>query len=105
MMKEIKLKYNSKEEAKKDLTDKGIIGKEGEFLDGTLAVVWIGTIVLAQATFDEQGNELTPAVIADGYHVDLLLSDEITVAFASEIFPKNRRYSFQGINEEVNLDE
>ena len=100
-MRNLTLKYTTEAEAKADLISKGIVDEELNFKEGVHAVVWIDKITLTQATFDEQGNELTPAVIADGYHVDLLLSDEITVEFTSELFPNTRRHQFQGINEEI----
>ena len=40
------------------------------------AIVHIGHIVTTPATMDEQGNELTPAVLSDAYSVDVLWSGE-----------------------------
>lgn len=36
------------------------------------AIVHIGHIVTTPATMDEEGNELTPAILADHYSVDVL---------------------------------
>ena len=87
-----KLKYTSEEQAKTDLISRSIIGEDLAFLQGTQAVVWIGTITLEQATFDEEMNELTPATFADGYHVDLMLEKE--QAFENETFPNNPKHTF-----------
>ena len=40
------------------------------------AIVHIGHIVTTPATMDEEGNELTPAVLADNYSVDVLWQGE-----------------------------
>jgi hypothetical protein len=87
-----KLKYTSEEQAKADLINRSIIGEDKEFLQGTQAVVWIGLITLEQPTFDEEMNELTHAIIADGYHVDLMLENE--QEFNNQIFPNNAKFTF-----------
>ena len=40
------------------------------------AVVRLGNIVLENGTYDEQGNEITPPVLTDTYHVDVLWDGE-----------------------------
>ena len=40
------------------------------------AIVHLGHIVTTPATMDEEGNELTPAVLADNYSVDVLWQGE-----------------------------
>ena len=40
------------------------------------AIVHIGHIVTTPATMDEEGNELTPAVLSDAYSVDVLWQGE-----------------------------
>jgi hypothetical protein len=41
------------------------------------SIVHLGNIVLEQGTYDEDGNEVTPPVLSDKYHLDVLwdLSD------------------------------
>ena len=41
------------------------------------SIVKLGNIVLTQGTYDEEGNEITPPVLSDKYHIDVLwdLSD------------------------------
>jgi len=38
-------------------------------------IVKLGFIAIQDATYDEQGDELTPAVLSDKYSVDVLWSD------------------------------
>lgn len=40
-------------------------------------IAMLGHIVTTPATFDEEGEELTPAVLADNYSVDVLWRDQI----------------------------
>jgi hypothetical protein len=40
------------------------------------AIVHLGHIVTTPATMDEEGNELTPAILADHYSVDVLWQGE-----------------------------
>ncbi len=43
------------------------------------SIVHLGHIVLESGTYDEDGNEITPPVLSDKYHIDALwrLSDSI----------------------------
>jgi len=90
-----KLVYTDKETAIADLIDKGVIDEQG-YTNATQAVVDIGKIVQTDATYDEQGNEITPAIYADGYHYDVMTSDEIV--FESEIQVTSPKHSFAGFN-------
>ena len=83
-----KLRYIDKEDALKDLISKGVIDKEGGYINGTEAVVECGIITLVYET------ETEAAIIADGYHYDIMTSDEI--AFESEIFVNNPKFKFAG---------
>ena len=40
------------------------------------AIVHLGHIVTTPATMDEEGNELTPAILSDNYSVDVLWQGE-----------------------------
>ena len=40
------------------------------------AIVHLGNIVVTPATFDEEGNILTDAVLSDTYHIDVLWDGE-----------------------------
>lgn len=89
-----KLKYTDKETAISDLISKGVIDENNEYINGTQAVVDIGLIVLVQGTYDEEWNEITPPVYADGYHYDIMTSDEIE--FSNAITPNNPKHTFAG---------
>jgi hypothetical protein len=58
--------------------------------------------MLEPPTFDEEGNELTPAVYADGYHYDVM-STEMYDFGANLVEPKNPKHAFAGypITQEV----
>ena len=40
------------------------------------AIVRLGYIVVTEGTYDEDGNELTPPVLSDDYHIDMLWDGE-----------------------------
>ena len=84
-----KLRYTDKESALKDLISKGVINKEGEYINGTESVVNIGVITLIYAT-ETKSNIVT----ADGYHYDIMTNDKIV--FESEIFVNNPKFKFAG---------
>ena len=48
-------------------------------------IATLGYIVTTAATYDDDGEELTPAVLADNYSVDVLWRDEIAEDWASHI--------------------
>jgi hypothetical protein len=96
-MKIYKLKYTDKETAIADLIAKEVIEiVEGEqsYINGTQAVVECGIIVLMQGTYDEQGLQVTAPIFAEGYHYDVMSSDEIV--FENEIIVNNPRFTFAG---------
>ena len=83
-----KLRYESKEDALKDLKSKGVIDNEGNYIKGTQAVVECGIITLVYATETEE------AIFAEGYHYDVMTND--VVVFDSEIFVNNPKFKFAG---------
>ena len=90
-----KLNYTDKESAIADLIAKKVIEvtEEGQnYINGTQAVVECGIIVLTQGTYDEQGVETTAPIFAEGYHYDVMTSDDIV--FESEIFVNNPKFVF-----------
>jgi hypothetical protein len=100
-----KLSYTDKDQAVADLVAKGILieTEDGQaYGNGVQAVVEIGLIMLEPPTFDEEGNELTPAIYADGYHYDVM-STEMYDFGANLVEPKNPKHAFAGhsIKEEV----
>ena len=89
-----RLKYIDKETALIDLKSKEVIDNKGKYINGTESVVECGIITLVYGTFDEYENEITPAIIAEGYHYDIMTNKILT--FESEIFPNNPKYQFFG---------
>ena len=83
-----KLRYTSKEDALKDLKSKKVIDYKGNYINGTEALVECGIITLVYAT------ETEPAIIADGYHYDIMTND--IIVFESEIFVNNPKFQFAG---------
>jgi len=96
-MKVYKLQYPNKETALIDLLAKGVYIENEEQLvygQGTHAIVEIGLIVDVEGTYDDEGEELTAPVFADGYHFDVMSENEID--FENAIEPKNPKHTFAG---------
>ena len=104
-MKVSKYEFNSKEQADSKIEGLGV-NEEG-YPTHNHTIVRLGHIVVSKATYDEDGNELTPAVHSDKYHVDVLwqgidshpygwatyaidLSDEGTHSFFGVSYIKNK---------------
>ena len=77
------------------------------------SIVKLGSIVLEQGTYDEEGNEITPPTLSDKYHVDVLwflddnFDDEGNVVYADHPYgwktysvdlDDNGVHSFMGID-------
>ena len=100
-----KLKYTDKETAMADLLAKGVYTETEDGLvygQGIQAVVEIGLIVLENGTYDENGNEITAPVYADGYHFDIMSENEID--FPNAIEPNNPKHQFAGYMPIVEID-
>jgi len=91
-MKIYKLKYPNKETAIADLLAKGVYIEDLSYGQGIHAIVEIGLIVDVEGTYDENGEELTAPVFADGYHFDVMSENEID--FENAIEPKNPKHTF-----------
>jgi hypothetical protein len=92
-----KLNYTDKEAGIADLIAKGVIEiVEGDqsYINGTQAVVDCGIITLVKGTYDDQDVQVTAPVLAEGYHYDVMTSDEIV--FESEIVVNHPKYTFGG---------
>lgn len=105
-----KLKFSDKDFAIATLIDKGVYIENEDGLaygQGIQAIVEIGLIVLENGTYDEEGNEITAPVYADGYHYDVMSENEIKFDNAIEV--KNPKHTFAGyevLTNEINmLDE
>jgi hypothetical protein len=89
-----RLQYENKTEGLIDLVDKKVIDVKGQYINGTESVVDCGIITLVYATCDENEKEITPAIFAEGYHYNIMTTDEIL--FESEVFPNKPKYKFGG---------
>ena len=94
-MKIYKLKYPNKETAIADLKAKAVYNEDLSFGNGIHAIVEIGSVVLTDGTYDEEGNEITAPIFADGYHYDIMLETEIDFG-VNRIFPNNPKHAFAG---------
>ena len=90
-----KLKYTDKETAIADLKAKEVYTEDLSFGNGIHAIVEIGLVVLIDGTYDEQGNEITAPIYADGYHYDVMAETEIDFG-SNRILVNNPRHSFMG---------
>ena len=93
-----KLKYTDKETALADFIAKGIYVEELVYAEGIQAVVEIGLIVLTDGTYDENFNEITAPIYADGYHYDIMSIQDIDFG-TNEIIVNNPKHNFAGYEE------
>jgi hypothetical protein len=107
-----KLQYKDKETAIADLIAKGVY-KEVENLDkeitlaygeGIQAVVEIGLIVLENGTYNENFEEITAPVYAEGYHFDVMSENKIDFG-ANEIEVDNPKHTFAGYSPKIDLQK
>ena len=93
-----KLKYTDKETAIADLLAKEVYIETEDGLSygqGIHAIVKIGLIVLENGVYDEDGNEITAPIYADGYHYDVMSENEIDFGIA-KVAPTNPKHKFAG---------
>ena len=95
--------FDTEQQGKDILISKGVweeVTEEGvtsmQFTNGTAAVVNIGKVVEIPATYDADGNELTPPVYFPGWAYDIMSSDLLDFG-TYEVFPApNEVHSFMG---------
>ena len=95
-----KLRFTTKAAAEKNLKAKGVyvVTEEGlTYSKGIHAVVEIGKIITTDCTYDEQGNELTPPIYAEGYHYDVMCEQDIDFG-SNSIEVNNPKHGFLGHN-------
>ena len=67
-----------------------------QYINGTAAVVNIGKVVEIPATYDADGNELTPPIYYDGWAYDIM-SSAILDFGTYEVYPAEKAaHSFLG---------
>lgn len=88
-----KLKYDTKEQAFDDLVSKGVINADGTYTSITHAVVWVGLIIDEEGEYNEEGEVITPPTYIDGYHVDVMLRENIDFG-SNEVEPNKPIHKF-----------
>jgi len=74
--------------------DEGV--KSMQYINGTQAVVNIGKVVKTPATYDEDGNELTPPIYYDGWAYDIMSTATLDFG-TNEVYPGDESvHSFAG---------
>jgi hypothetical protein len=99
MMQIYKTNFPTEQQGKDYLLNLGVILEvEGEivFAPTTAAVVYIGKVVKIPATYDKDGNILTPAVYYDGFAIDVMSSSDLDFG-TYEVYPgDDAAHSFYG---------
>ena len=93
-----KTNFPTEQEGKDYLLSIGVLVETDEqivFAKDTAAVVYIGKVVKIPATYDADGNELTPAVYYDGYAIDVMSSSNLDFG-AFMVYPVEAAHSFYG---------
>ena len=95
-----KTNFPTEQEGIDYLIDKGVwqeVTEEGQtsmqYINGTQAVVNIGKIVKTPATYDKEGNELTPPIYYDGYNFDIMTTQDLDLE-GFEVIPTKAAHSF-----------
>lgn len=90
-----KLKYLDKQKAIQDLTKRGVFNDASLILSkGNQAVVFVGRIIIEDATYNEDGEELTAPIFEEGYFVDVM--SDIEIDFSNQVFPEKVAHKFAG---------
>ena len=93
-----KANFETKEQGQDYLFSIGVlVENESEivFSKDTAAVVYIGKVVKTPATYDADGNIITPAVFYPGYAIDVMSSIKLDFGqFA--VYPIEAAHSFYG---------
>ena len=94
-----KTNFPTEQEGKDYLLSIGVLvetDNEIVFAKDTAAVVYIGKVVKIPATYDKDGNELTPPIYFDGYAIDIM-SKIPNLDFGSfMVYPLEAAHSFYG---------
>jgi len=93
-----KANFETKEQGQDYLFSIGVLvetDNEIVFSKDTAAVVYIGKVVKIPATYDKEGNIITPAVYYPGYAIDVMSSIKLDFGeFA--VYPIEAAHSFYG---------
>jgi len=107
-MKIYKAVFDTKEQGTEYLLNIEVLVETDEqivFAPTTAAVVYIGKVVEIPATYDDEGNIITPAVYYDGYAIDVMSSK--TLDFGSyAVYPKDKSaHSFYGYPKDAEVPQ
>ena len=95
-----KTNFPTEQEGKDYLLSIGVLvetDNEIVFSKDTAAVVYIGKVVKIPATYDKEGNELTPPIFYDGYAIDVMNGAKPNLDFKEfAVYPIEAAHSFYG---------
>ena len=99
-----KYEFESKEEALEKIVALGVATDEegNDYPTHKHAVVHLGNLVMAEATYDDEGEELTDVVMSTMHAVDVLwngLSEHPEGWADSAIVTSNPKHSFLGVKQ------
>lgn len=100
-----KYAFNSKEQFQTKYKTLFTKNEEGNLIpEFKFAVVEIGYLVQEQATQDEEGNELTPAIYSETYHVDVawFLKDEFNEE--GELLEKDHPNGWRDYSQDIDTE-
>ena len=98
-MKIYKANFETKEQGTEYLLNIGVLVEQDEeivFSKDTAAVVYIGKVVKIPATYDAEGNIITPAVYYPGYAIDIMNAKPDLDFGAFMVYPIEAAHSFYG---------
>lgn len=80
-----KYEFNTKEEATRAIESLSSTNENGDAIAHKHTIVELGNIRLVKGVYDEKDKEVTPPIMSDKYHVDVLWVDikEEPSSFAS----------------------
>ena len=91
--------FDTKEQGTTYLLSIGVLVEQEEivFAPTTAAVVYIGKVVEIPATYDDEGNIITPAVYYDGFAIDVMSSVDGLDFGSYAVYPADKSaHSFYG---------
>ena len=94
-----KANFETKEQGQDYLFSIGVLvetDSEIVFSKYTAAVVYIGKVVKIPATYDKEGNELTPPIYFDGYAIDVMNAKPDLDFGEFAVYPIEAAHSFYG---------
>ena len=94
-----KANFETKEQGTEYLLNIGVLVEQDEeivFSKDTAAVVYIGKVVKIPATYDADGNIITPAVYYDGYAIDVMNAKPDLDFKEFAVYPIEAAHSFYG---------